>query len=71
MSLLTALLVKDSHDFAEIFINLKNHPRPNLKCIHNLDFGEIPGKQLLSRTIFSSLFNISCSNFRLKLCQRR
>ena len=57
MSLLTALIVKNSHILAVIyFINLKQYPRPNWKgLIPNLDLREIIGKVVITLALFRKL----------------
>ena len=73
MSLLTALIVKNSHILAGIYvIFLKRRPRPNLKGFqYQLWTLEKRSKKWLSnKTTVSAFLQISCSNLRLKLCQR-
>ena len=67
MPLLTAVIVKNSH-----LIFLKKHPRPNLKGFQYqiLTLVKRLGKELSSKKNFSAFLLISCSDHRLKLCQR-
>ena len=66
MSLLTALIVKNSHILAGIyFIFLKKRPRPNLK---GFQYQTWTSKLVLSnKTSFSAFLQISCSNFETVL----
>ena len=73
ISLSIALILKNSHILAGIhFIYLKKFPRPNLKGVQYQIWMSVKGlgKQLSSKTNFNSFLQISCSNFKLKLCQR-
>ena len=73
MSLLTALILKYSHIFPGIyFIFLKKYYILNLKCFQYQISASVKRseKYLSSKTIFSSFLHVSCSNYRLKLCQR-
>ena len=73
MPLLTALIVKSNHILAVIyFIFLKIRATPNLKGFQYqiCTSAKRSGKQLSSKTYCSAFLQISCSNFRLKLCQR-
>ena len=74
MSSLTALIVKNSHILAGIcFIFQKAFPRSNLKGFQYQIWISVErsAKLLSSKTKFSPFFlEISCSIFRLKLCQR-
>ena len=74
MFLSTPLIVKNSRILAGIyFIFLKKRPRQNLKDFQYQVWTsvKISGKQLPSKTNFTAFSQISCSNFRLKLCERR
>ena len=71
MTLLTAFIVKNSHILAEIlFIFLKKGPRTNLKDFQYQIWTLVKRseKLLSSKTNFSTFLQISCSNFKLKLC---
>ena len=71
--LLTALIVGSSHIFAGIYnIFLKKRPAPNLKSFRYQIQTSVKrsGKQLSSKKNFTAFLHISCSNFRLKLCQK-
>ena len=68
MSLLTALIAKNSHILAEIYIIfLEKHPTPKLKGFQYQIRTSVKGlgRTLLSKTKFSALLQIGCSNFRL------
>ena len=68
MSLLTVLIVKNSHILAGIyFIFLRKGPRPNFQY-QTWTSVKRSGNQLSSKTNFSTFLKISSSNFRLKLC---
>ena len=73
MSLFKALIVKNSHIWAEIYITFSGkRSRPNLKGFQYQIWSSVKrsGKKLSSKTNFNAFLQISCSNFRLKLCQR-
>ena len=76
MSLLTAVIVKNSQILAGIYLNFllkKNRSYTKIErlSIPNLDISEKRSeKQLSSKTNFCTFLQISCSNFWLKLCQR-
>ena len=73
MSLLTALIAKNKRTLAGIYlIFLEKHLRTNLKGIQYQIWTSVKRsrKYLSSNNNFSALLQISCSNFRLKLCQR-
>ena len=71
MSLLTGPIVKNSHILAEIyFIVLKKYSGPNLKVFQYRIWtsGKRSEKELSSKAKFSTFLQLSCSNFRMKLC---
>ena len=71
--LLTALIVKNSNILADIyFIFRQKHRRLNLEGFHSQIWTSVKrsGKYLSSNTNLSTFLHISCSNFKLKLCQR-
>ena len=73
ISLLTALIVKKSNILAGIyFIFPQKHRRLNLEGFQSQIWTSIKrsGKYLSSNTNLSTFLHISCSNFKLKLCQR-
>ena len=72
MSLIKALIVKNSHIPAGIYlIFLKKRPRPNLKGIQYQIWALVKrSEKFSSKTNFSAFWQVSCSNFRFKLCQR-
>ena len=72
MSLLTALIVKNSHILAWSWLFQKKCHRSNLKGFQYQIWKSVKrsGKWLSRKTNFSAFLWISCSNFRLKLCQR-
>ena len=73
MSSLTVLIAKNSHILAVIyFILLQNFPKLNLKGFQYQIWTSVKrsGKYLSSKTNFNTFLQISCSNFKLKLCQR-
>ena len=70
MSLLTALIVKNSHILAGIcFIFLKRYRILNLKNFQYQIWVSVTrsGKYLLSKSNFKIFLHISCSNFRLNI----
>ena len=68
MSLLSAFIFKNSRTLAGFyFIFLKKRPRLNLT---DFQFQIWTSVKKSSKTNFSASLQISCSNFRLKLCQR-
>ena len=72
MSLLTVLIVKNSHILAgTYFIFLKKHRVLNLKGFQYQIWTSLKrsGKFLSSEANFNIFSHVSCSNFRLKLCQ--
>ena len=71
MSLLIVLIFKNSHILGEIYsIVLKICPIPNLKGFQYQIWTsvKVSKKQLLSKEGFSNILQISCYNFKLKLC---
>ena len=73
MSLLTSLIVKNSYILVGIyFIFLRKRPRSNFKPLQYQIVTLVEGseKLVIKRDKFSRLLQISCSNFRLKLCER-
>ena len=75
MSLLTALISKNSHTLTAVYFTvLRKTSQTKLEklSISNLDLNLKIGKLVISSMKNSSIFlQISCSNFGLKLCQRR
>ena len=72
MSLLADLIVRSSHILARVdLIFLRKRPSPNLKSIQHHIWTSVKGsgKQLSSKTNSRAFLKISCSNFKLKLCQ--
>ena len=70
MSLLIALIAKNSHVLAGIyFIFLKKHLRPILKCFQYQISTSVKRsqKKLTSQANFSAFFQIRYSNFSLTL----
>ena len=70
MSLLTALIFKNSHILARIyFIFLTKRRRPKLKGFQYQIWTSVKRSRnyLLSKTTFNTFLHISCSSFRLKL----
>ena len=73
MSLLTALIFKKFNVLAEFyFIFPKEHPRLNLKSFQCQIWTSVKRswEYLSSKTNLSTFLHFSCSEFRLKLCQR-
>ena len=73
MSYLTVPIVKNSHILAGIcFIFLKDLPRRNSKVLQYQIWTskKRSKKKLPCKTNFSTFLQLSCSNFRLKVCQR-
>ena len=73
MSLLTFLILKNSHSWYGIYyIFPKKRPAINLKGFQNQigNSVEIMKKQLSSKTKFRDFLQTFCSNLRLKPCQR-
>ena len=72
LSLLTALIVKNSHILGGVyFIFLKISPRPNLKGFqYQRSYWKDRERSYQLKINFSTFFQISCSNFWLKLCQK-
>ena len=73
LSLLTALILQSSPILARIYITfLKNYCILKLKGFQFQIWSSVKRlvKYLLSKTNFSTFLHISCSSFRLKLCQR-
>ena len=70
MSLLTASIVKNNHILAGIYF-LRKCLLSNLKSFQYGTWTSVKrsGKHLSSKANFSTFLQISCSNFRLKLCQ--
>ena len=71
MSLLTVPIVKNSHILARIyFIFLKEHLRPNLKVLQYQmwNSGKRMKKYLSCKANFNTFWQITYSNFKLKLC---
>ena len=71
MFLSISLILENSHILVGIyFIFLKSLPRSNLKGFPYEISRKRSRKKLSSKTNFSSFLQISCSNFRLKRCER-
>ena len=73
MSLLTTVIVKSRHILTGIFsIFLEKRQNPKLKLFQYKVWALVEKleKQLSSKTNFSSLLPLKCSNFRLKLSKR-
>ena len=73
MSLLTGFIVKNSHILAGIyFISQKKHPRPDFKGFqyHIGPPWKYWGSSYQVKQILGTLLQISCFNFRLKLCKQ-
>ena len=68
MSLLTAPIAKNSH----IYVYLsKKRPKPILEVLQCKILTSVKKleKQSASKADFSTFLQLSCSNFRLKLCE--
>ena len=73
MSLLTALIVKNTSNFGLnllYFFKKTCYTKLERLSIQNLDLIERSGKSLSSKSNFSTFFQINCSNFNAKLYHR-